>query len=43
MQAVSTWRLDPGSRLRAAGLAGVAIGSWVGGALIERFVDAALG
>ena len=40
---VNPWPFDVGSALRIGALGLLAIGSWVGGALIERMVEATLG
>ena len=41
--AINPWPFDAGSALRFGALGALAVGSWVGGALIERVVDATLG
>lgn len=40
---VRTWPLDLSATLRFAGLGALALGSWVGGAMIERFLEVVLG
>lgn len=43
MTAVPEWPFDTGTRLRFAALVVLAIGSWLGGALVERLLGLALG
>jgi hypothetical protein len=43
VQAVPEWPIDTGTRLRLAAFLGIPLLSWLGGALVERALDLALG
>jgi len=43
VEAVPEWPLDPGVRARLLLYVALPLGSWLGGALVERLIDAALG
>jgi hypothetical protein len=43
VEAASTWPFDPGVWLRFAVYVALGLGSWLGGALVDRLIDRALG
>ena len=43
VEEVPEWPLDPGVRARFLLYVALPLGSWLGGALVERLIDAALG
>ena len=43
VEAANTWPFDPGVWLRFAVYVALGLGSWLGGALVDRLIDRALG